>query len=64
MATTMARIYADRLDTGAMKQIADYCQAIATRKYATCNLTDSEVEAFATLEAAIHRVLEMQTERK
>jgi hypothetical protein len=61
--TRLAESHADHFSTSAMTQIAKYARMVATNDGVNYGMTTDEINKFATLEAAINDILELQTVR-
>lgn len=58
--TTLATAHADTLSKSSMLEIAGFARSVATKW--NDGMTEEEINAFASLEAAINDVLELQSE--
>jgi hypothetical protein len=59
--TTLAQSHADVFSASALRQIAKYAHSVASKEGINYGMTSDEINKFATLEAAINDILELQS---
>lgn len=59
--THLAETHADAFSGSALRRMAKYARMVATKEGVNGGMTDDEINKFATLEAAINDILELQT---
>lgn len=61
--THLAQTHADVFSKSALTQIANYARSVAVRPGINSGMALDEINRFATLEAAINDILELQSVR-